>query len=372
MFIISLITTFLLGATQAQREPLAAPTISPTSIVEYFFNDTDLTDCGNGVCDAGENCLSCAVDCISGTSGGFECGNGVCEDGETCYTCPNDCMSSEQMTGGGDKFCCYGGETHPRIANAVSCHDFRCSTDKVTCDSEESPLVTYCCGDGVCSGEETYLNCGIDNCVELCGNGVCDVDEGENADTCATDCTCNLDGICDPWETVNSCSLDCTCGDRVCNYDLGETVANCMTDCACNANYVCEAWEDAKHCPRDCGDTAAYGNGEGHAADNGYDGTDQQFDGSYGHAYDSMNMNGYGYDSMNMNGYGYDSMGMNGGEYDAMGMNGGEYDALGMNGAGNDDYGTCKDNEQECSDNLECCSSACDTYDERGPSKCVG
>merc|ERR1711862_835687 len=71
-------------------------TYSPTYI-NSFYNDTDLTDCGNGICDEGENCLSCAVDCISGTSGGFECGNDVCEDGETCFTCPSDCMSSGQI-----------------------------------------------------------------------------------------------------------------------------------------------------------------------------------------------------------------------------------------------------------------------------------
>merc|ERR1711862_381973 len=90
------------------------------------------------------------------------------------------------------------------------------------------------------------MGCEIDNCVELCGNGVCDESEGENSDTCPKDCNCNLDGICDSWETIKSCSLDCTCGNRQCDYDLGESVANCMSDCACNANYDCEPWEDEK------------------------------------------------------------------------------------------------------------------------------
>merc|ERR1711862_217682 len=235
-------------------------TYSPTYI-NSFYNDTDLTDCGNGICDEGENCLSCAVDCISGTSGGFECGNDVCEDGETCFTCPSDCMSSGQMSGNEeeDNFCCYGGKTHPGIDDAVSCNDFRCSPGGIKCDHEESPLVTFCCGDGICNGEETSLTCEIDNCVELCGNGVCDESEGENSDTCPKDCNCNLDGICDSWETINSCSLDCTCGNRQCDYDLGESVANCMSDCACNANYDFEPWGDEKNCPRDCGISALYG-----------------------------------------------------------------------------------------------------------------
>jgi len=360
MLIINLIATFLLVATKAQDMfDYNAPTFSPTMLSSNTTNP-DLPDCGNGVCDIGENCLSCSVDCMSGTSGGFKCGNNICEDGETCYTCPQDCMSSEATTGEGEGFCCYGGKTHPRIDNAVSCGDLRCSPGQVTCDEEESPLVTYCCGDGVCGGDETDLNCGIDNCVELCGNGVCDVEEGENADTCGNDCTCNLDGICDDWETVNSCPLDCTCGDRVCNYDLGETVANCMSDCACNANYMCEAWEDKKNCPADCGDTAAYGHGEGHDADNGYDGMYQQLDGDaaysgydYGNNYDSSS--GYG-------GYYGDSMGS--------GMNSGGYGGNSMGGMM--DGGDCKDTELECTDNSECCSSACDTYVEDGPSICVG
>merc|ERR1712183_877951 len=45
--------------------------------------------------------------------------------------------------------------------------------------------------------------------------------------------------------------------------------------------------EDAEHCPRDCGPKAWYGQGEGHDANDGEDGTNQQYDGSYG--YGDMN-----------------------------------------------------------------------------------
>merc|ERR1712228_321843 len=153
-------------------------------------NETDLLpDCGNDVCGAGENCLSCPADCISGTTGGFDCGNGVCEDGETCFTCAVDCA------GAGQDFCCYGGSTSPSIDIAVSCTDSRCGLNE--CDTEASPQVSYCCGDG----------------------------------------------ICDDFEVRKDCPLDCTCGDFVCNSDLGENVENCPSDCACNANYQCEAWE---------------------------------------------------------------------------------------------------------------------------------
>jgi hypothetical protein len=75
--------------------------------------------CGNGVCDAGENCSSCPSDCISGPNGG------------TCGAC---------FKGACDGTC------HPKK------EDFTCSD----CWS------SYCCGDGVCEGAENTLNCAVD------------------------------------------------------------------------------------------------------------------------------------------------------------------------------------------------------------------
>ena len=52
--------------------------------------------CGDGVCDPGEDCHTCAADCPGKTDGTpkkwFCCGNGVCEPvGEDTVTCPIDC-----------------------------------------------------------------------------------------------------------------------------------------------------------------------------------------------------------------------------------------------------------------------------------------
>ena len=52
--------------------------------------------CGNGTCDAGEDCVSCPADCIGITGGKptkrFCCGNGSCESvGENASTCAVDC-----------------------------------------------------------------------------------------------------------------------------------------------------------------------------------------------------------------------------------------------------------------------------------------
>ena len=55
-----------------------------------------VSDCGNGTCDAGEDCTSCAADCPGKTGGKpskqYCCGNGICESaGEDVASCPIDC-----------------------------------------------------------------------------------------------------------------------------------------------------------------------------------------------------------------------------------------------------------------------------------------
>ena len=52
--------------------------------------------CGNGTCDAGEDCYSCEADCPGRTGGKptlrYCCGNGTCEPvGESAANCPIDC-----------------------------------------------------------------------------------------------------------------------------------------------------------------------------------------------------------------------------------------------------------------------------------------
>ena len=88
----------------------------------------------NGVCEVGEDCVSCA-DC--GQVGGWLCGNGLCEvgDGEDCSNCPADCA-------GGAGYCC---------GDDVGCDDSRC-TDGYYCRT--MPRVAACCGDSLCEGQE--------------------------------------------------------------------------------------------------------------------------------------------------------------------------------------------------------------------------
>jgi len=46
--------------------------------------------CGDGLCEVGETCVSCAGDCGACPAG---CGDGVCAADETCAKCPADCGS---------------------------------------------------------------------------------------------------------------------------------------------------------------------------------------------------------------------------------------------------------------------------------------
>jgi len=54
------------------------------------------TDCGNGFCESGEDCETCAADCDGVMSGNpsnrWCCGSASCEAvGEDAGTCPVDC-----------------------------------------------------------------------------------------------------------------------------------------------------------------------------------------------------------------------------------------------------------------------------------------
>lgn len=48
--------------------------------------------CGNGTCEAGENCLSCPADCTC------RCGDGICTYGEFYAVCPADCPDTLAAT----------------------------------------------------------------------------------------------------------------------------------------------------------------------------------------------------------------------------------------------------------------------------------
>lgn len=55
--------------------------------------------CGDGQCNNGETCESCAGDCGACDP----CGNGQCDNGETCETCASDCGACDTCAGSSDE-----------------------------------------------------------------------------------------------------------------------------------------------------------------------------------------------------------------------------------------------------------------------------
>ncbi len=155
-------------------------------------NDPIPNCCGDGTCDLGEDCNSCAADCVSGTSSGATCGNGLCEaaDGENCLTCATDC-NGKQNGKPSNRFCCGdgGGE------NPVGCGDSRCNTGGFNCTTTPASGGAFCCGDNLCDSGESCANCRLDcdQGFEACSNGSDDDCDGLidcNDPDCTNDAAC--------------------------------------------------------------------------------------------------------------------------------------------------------------------------------------
>jgi hypothetical protein len=198
------------------------------------------------------------------------CGNGVCETaaGEDCLSCALDCRG-KQSGNPRNRFCC-GLDT--------PCSDGQCTADSYQC-SASSPGQT-CCGDGICSGLENSLVCARDcGAAPHCGDGICN--GGENACSCAGDCgappvsetlycTDNLDNDCDALADCddNDCWSDAACQAPACDNDgvcePGEDCLSCGSDCAGKQN----GKPDSRYC---CGDGIAQNaEGNGSVCDHNY------------------------------------------------------------------------------------------------------
>ncbi len=106
----------------------------------------------NGICECGEDCVTCPKDCI--LMKGSRCGNGVCEegDGESPLNCKTDCSG-------------------PLVRH------------------RSMPALPACQGDLICEGQENAANTPLD-CTPrrgpVCGDCYCDA--GEEDGKCALDC----------------------------------------------------------------------------------------------------------------------------------------------------------------------------------------
>lgn len=180
-----------------------------TSLVLYaaFADTVILSDIGeNPPCRQGYGLCSdglCRLDC----AGNFtSCNNNnVCDSGEGC-TCL-DCAREQDS--------CISG--------------LFCDPTLGACN-----VPTEVCGQGLILCEDDICR---PSCLEVCNlDDTCDVDDGEDFENCAEDCSCG-DDICDDREDyLDSCEVDCkitstdSCGDGICQ-DFEEKEEICGIDC---------------------------------------------------------------------------------------------------------------------------------------------
>jgi spore coat protein A len=265
-------------------------------MMRQFQAINDPANCNNdGVCDVGEDCVSCVNDC--GTVSGAVCGNGLCEigDGENCVTCAEDCAGKQK---GGNQFCCGDGGGNSPVLNCgfdsdgFTLLDDRCTSVGFFC--RRAPRLPACCGDALCEGQEDANSCALDcaaaagNCSDITNrdecNGTpdCEWQGGprngscvDAAPTCTPtedpEATCDdgIDNDCDGLTDTDD--PDCqtctgtedpevTCDDGVDN-DC-DTFTDCDdSDCsgaaacqpaACDNDGVCDPGEDCQTCASDC------------------------------------------------------------------------------------------------------------------------
>lgn len=209
-----------------------------TQYVELqMCGDCGSNSCGDGYCDANENCSLCARDC------------GACT-GE-CFLDSVACSTDDECCSG---FCggltgCIGNE--PCKSNGQSC-DGNMDCCSAECGPSGTCIAPSCKSLGVpCSGNSECCSGVCDEfCqmggTEVCGNHTCA--GGETCGSCAADCgACGAvcgDHACNGGETCSSCEADCgactgpKCGDHTCNN--GETCTSCEGDCGKCATPECE------------------------------------------------------------------------------------------------------------------------------------
>jgi len=129
------------------------------------------------------------------------------------------------------------------------------------------------CGNGICEIGETLENCPIDGggdcpATQLCGDGVCNLENGENESNCFEDCRpkdfCG-DGICNGKENSENCLGDCPviieshsiCMNNSCVQVSGPGKNECSSNQDCSTgpicgDGICNGKETSTSCSSDC------------------------------------------------------------------------------------------------------------------------
>ena len=203
----------------------------------------DLTSCGDGIVDMGEDCDDGGESALCDA----DCSNAACGDGTLNTTAGEECDDGNTMDADGCSSTCLNqtmGCGNGTVEGAEQCDD---AGESVTCDTD---CTTAACGDGTlnatageqCDDGVTSATCDDDCTLALCGDGVINGVAGELCDdsgptaTCDADCTPAVCGDsvvnvaageeCDDGGASATCDADCTaalCGDSTLNTAAGET-----------------------------------------------------------------------------------------------------------------------------------------------------
>jgi hypothetical protein len=214
-----------------------------------------VTECGNAVCEPGEDCGACEGDCPCAP--GFECTEGVCTDTGVCEPQCEGKVCGADGCGGTCGLCDEG----------FKCEEGACVEDICTPDCEG-----FNCGDDGCGG-----SCGECTEPEVCMDGICGVEVISCEGLCggqATNCFCDelcfengdcCDDVCDFCGDLEGCVPVCepqcegkVCGDDGCEgscgvCDAGECVeGQCVVAPECGNGTI----EEGETCEADadCGD----------------------------------------------------------------------------------------------------------------------
>jgi len=114
-------------------------------------------DCGNCICESGENCPEDVIDCADDTdSDGIVCKEPACTDGCQLVNVPDDTTDPECAMG---EICCYDSGLLDTV-----CKTPNCSVDADCPDDDSNPCTVEACADGdTCSA-----NCYIDQTITTC------------------------------------------------------------------------------------------------------------------------------------------------------------------------------------------------------------
>ncbi|MFT7579640.1 MAG: hypothetical protein ACI9MR_001306, partial [Myxococcota bacterium] len=213
--------------------------------------------CGNTICDPGEGCDSCAVDCACADAAPH-----CVSELDVCVVCRgnDDCNTGEVCTGGSCQtgpVPCGNAICEPELGEGCS----TCATD-CACGASASHCVSgldvcvACVSDDDCGDADRCVGGSCEPAPLSCGNNTCEPQFGEGCASCAADCACLGDAdhclndldVCVGCVSDGDCaeSEQCvgggcvtapvSCGNDTCEPDLGEGCASCAADCGCDGD----------------------------------------------------------------------------------------------------------------------------------------